>query len=297
MAEKITAQMVKALREQTGAGMMECKKVLTEAEGDIKKAEMLLVSRGQKKAKKSAARTAAEGIIAIQSNENATATVMAEINCETDFAAKDKNLVNFSKQITQLALDKELDNVEALNEQTINGETVNTVRESLVAKIGENVQIRRLIRETTESGQVVGSYVHQQRIGVAVTLLGGDTALAKDLAMHIAALNPKYFRHEDMPKDEIEKQKAVFLEKEEASGKPESIIEKIVEGKIKKIMNEECLVGQPFFKDPDQTVAALLKSNKAEIVRYTRFEVGEGIDVKKLSFADEVAEQARGSNA
>tara|TARA_R110002110_G_scaffold33533_1_gene114828 strand:+ start:148998 stop:149885 length:888 start_codon:yes stop_codon:yes gene_type:complete len=295
MAEKITAQMVKTLREQTGAGMMECKKVLTEAEGDIKKAEMLLVSRGQKKAQKSAARTAAEGMIAIQANEKAT--VIAEINCETDFAAKDENFVNFSTQVTQLCLDNDIDTVEALYEQTINGETVNAVRESLVAKIGENVQVRRILKETTEAGQVVGAYVHRQRIGVAVTLQGGDEALAKDLAMHIAALNPKYFRHEDMPKDEIEKQKAVFLEKEQESGKPANIIEKIVEGKIKKIMNEECLVGQPFFKDPDQTVAALLKSNKAEIVRYTRFEVGEGIEVKKLSFADEVAEQARGSNA
>ncbi len=295
MAQKITAQMVKTLREQTGAGMMTCKKVLTEAEGDIQKAEMLLVSRGQRQAQKSASRTAAEGVIAIKGNSNAT--VMLEINCETDFAAKDENFMGFCQKVIQLCYDKEISTIDTLNEQSIDGEVVNTVRESLVAKIGENVQVRRILRQTAESGQVVGSYVHRQRIGTIVTLQGGDEDLAKDLAMHIAALNPKYFRHEDMPQEDIEKQRAIFLEKEQDSGKPENIIGKIVEGKIKKIMNEECLVGQSFFKDPDHTVAGLLKSRNAEIVRYTRFEVGEGIEVKKLSFADEVAEQARGSNA
>jgi len=295
MAEKITAQMVKTLREQTGAGMMECKKVLTEAEGDIQKAEMLLVSRGQKKAQKSASRTAAEGIIAIQTNDKAA--VMVEVNCETDFAAKDENFTNFGKKITQLCLDNNITTIDALNEQSIDGEAVNVARESLVAKIGENVQVRRILQETATSEQVIGSYVHRQRIGSIVTLQGGDEELAKDLAMHIAALNPKYFRHEDMPQEDIEKQKAIFLEKEQGSGKPDNVIEKIVEGKIKKIMNEECLVGQSFFKDPDHTVAGLLKSRNAEIVRYTRFEVGEGIEVEKLSFADEVAQQARGSNA
>lgn len=290
MAEKITAQMVKSLREQTGAGMMECKKALTEAEGDIKKAEMILVSRGQKKAQKSAARTAAEGVIVVMGKDNAN--VMIEINCETDFVARDENFNKFCHDICEFCLANQIDTAEGLDEKSMNGETVLSIRESLIAKIGENIQVRRIHLEKVDADKSIGSYVHRSRIGAQVVLTGSNEALAKDLAMHIAALNPKYFRHEDMPQEEINKQKDLFLEQEKESGKPDNVVEMIVEGKIKKMMNEECLVGQPFFKDPDQTVAKLLKSNNTEIVHYTRYEVGEGIEVKKMSFADEVAEQA-----
>lgn len=294
MAEKITAQMVKELREQTGAGMMDCKKALEEAGGDREKAELILATRGLKKAQKSASRTAAEGIVVAISN--ATLSTMCEINCETDFVARDENYNEFCNVVASTLLENKIDNVEALNAIKVGDETIEEKRQHLVAKIGENVQIRRINTIHIDAGQVAGAYVHRNRIGVQVLLKGGDEALAKDIAMHIAAMNPEYMTVEEMPQDRIAEQKALLMEQEQSSGKPENVIEKIVEGRLRKLINENCLMGQAFFKDPDQTIAALLKNNSAEIIRYVRFEVGEGIEVEKLSFADEVMAQARGSN-
>lgn len=292
MAQKITAQMVKELRESTGAGMMDCKKALTEAEGDMAKAELVLASKGLKKAQKSASRTAAEGVIVIQSNANLSS--MCEVNCETDFVARDESFNQFCQDIMVVVLENNIDTVEALNSATLGNETVEQRRQNLVAKIGENIQVRRIHNLKIEAGHCAGAYIHRNRIGVQTLVKGGDEELAKDIAMHIAAMNPQYMKAEDMPKERVDEQRNLLLEQEKDSKKPADIIEKIVEGKLRKQLNEICLMGQPFFKDPDQTVAALLKSKGAELVTYTRFEVGEGIEVNKMSFADEVMAQARG---
>lgn len=294
MADKITAQMVKDLREQTGAGMMDCKKALQEAEGDMGKAELILATRGLKKAQKSASRTAAEGILVIKSN--ATLSSMCEINCETDFVARDESFNEFCDLVISTILENKTNDIETLGAITVGTETIEEKRQNLVAKIGENVQIRRINNVAISADQVIGAYVHRNRIGVQVLLKGGDETLAKDIAMHIAAMNPQYMTADQMPAEKISEQKALLMEQEASSGKPQNVIEKVVEGRLRKIMNEICLMGQPFFKDPDQTIAGLLKNKGAEIVQYVRFEVGEGIEVKKLSFADEVMAQARGSN-
>ncbi len=295
MADKISAQMVKDLRDQTGAGMMECKKALQEAEGDMAKAELILVTRGLKKAQKSASRTAAEGVILVQSN--ATFSSMCEINCETDFVARDENFNGFCNLVISTILEQKISDVEALAQCQIAGESIEEKRQNLVAKIGENVQIRRINNIVINPGFVVGGYIHRGRIGVQAVLKGGDEALAKDLAMHIAAMNPQYIDSSEMPEERVAEQKAYLLEQEQSSGKPANVIEKIVEGKLGKVLNEFCLMGQPFFKEPDLTIAALLKKNGAEMVEFIRYEVGEGIEVKKANFADEVMAQARGNNA
>lgn len=292
MAEKITAQMVKTLREQTGAGMMDCKKALTESGGDMAKAEQVLASKGLKKAQKSAGRTAAEGVIKIQSNGQLSA--MCEFNCETDFVARDESFNQFCDSVMQLILENKSDDVAALSELSMGNESVETTRQNLVAKIGENIQIRRINNIAIESDCCAGAYVHRNRIGVQTILKGGNEALAKDIAMHIAAMNPQYMSIEAMPQESVQAQRELLMEQEKDSKKPADIIEKIVDGKLRKSLNEICLMGQAFFKDPDQTIAKLLQTNKAELVQYVRFEVGEGIEVKKMSFADEVMAQARG---
>lgn len=293
MAEKITAQMVKELREKTDAGMMDCKKALEEAQGDMAKAEVILASKGLKKAQKSASRTAAEGVIVIQSNAHLSA--MCEINCETDFVARDESFGAFCQTVIAAILQHKLDDVAQVADVKVDNETIEEKRQALVAKIGENIQVRRINIIALTDDQHIGEYIHRQRIGVQVLLKGGNSDLAKDIAMHIAAMNPQYVNADDMPADRIEEQRAVLMEQESGSGKPANVIEKIVEGKLRKLQNEICLMGQPFFKDPDQTIAQLLKTNGAELVRFVRFAVGEGIDVKKMSFADEVMAQARGN--
>lgn len=289
---EITATMVKELRERTGAGMMECKKALVEAKGDIKQAEEIIAKSGHKKVAKSAGRTAAEGKIVIASTHNRA--VMLEINCETDFVARDENFSKFAQQISDIALTKKLDDMDQLVAAQINNTTVEQTRQELIARLGENIQVRRIQAIDASSSQKIGAYVHLTRIGALVLIEGGTDELAKDLAMHIAAMKPQYIAFEDVPADIVAKEKEIQMVIAEKSGKPANIIEKIVAGQLQKKFNEICLLGQAFFKDPDQSIGQYLSKNKASVKSFTRFEVGEGIEVIKKSFEEEVMEQARG---
>jgi len=295
MAE-ITAEMVKNLRERTGAGMMECKKALVEAKGDMSQAEDIIAKSGNKKADKSASRTAAQGRIAIANSH--TSAVMIEINCETDFVARDNGFMQFCQAVADLALAKECQSVDTLLSLPFDSSgNVEEARKAAIVRIGENIQIRRLHFVKAESMQRIGSYIHNARIGTLVLLEGGNEELAKDLAMHIAAMKPQYISPTEIPAAIIEKEHAIFMERAKQSGKPDNILEKIVQGQLQKQANEICLLGQPFFKDPDKTIEGLLKSLNAKILAMLRFEVGEGIEVVKKSFEEEVMEQARGSKA
>jgi elongation factor Ts len=290
----VTAAMVKELRERTGAGMMECKKALVEANGDMETAEDIIAKSGHKKAAKSASRTAAEGRIVIASNPQNAAVV--EINCETDFVARDENFVQFAQQIAEKVLATSIVDTDKLLEASMDGKTIEDARKNLITRLGENIQIRRMKVMNAQPSQRIGQYVHNARIGTLVLVEGGDDALAKDLAMHVAAMKPQFVSQDEVPAKTIAKEKEIMMERAKQSGKPENILEKIVEGQLQKHLNELCLIGQPFFKDPDQTVTQLLKSKNAKVLQMIRFEVGEGIEVVKKSFEEEVA-QARGSNS
>ncbi|MBI2790791.1 MAG: elongation factor Ts [Gammaproteobacteria bacterium] len=290
----VTAAMVKELRERTGAGMMECKKALVEANGDMETAEDIIAKSGHKKAAKSASRTAAEGRIVIASNPQNAAVV--EINCETDFVARDENFVQFAQQIAEKVLATGIVDADKLLEASMDGKTIEDARKNLITRLGENIQIRRMKVMNAQTSQRIGQYVHNSRIGTLVLVEGGDDALAKDLAMHVAAMKPQFVSQDEVPAKTIAKEKEIMMERAKQSGKPENILEKIVEGQLQKHLNEHCLIGQPFFKDPDQTVTQLLKSKNAKVLQMIRFEVGEGIEVIKKSFEEEVA-QARGSNS
>jgi elongation factor Ts len=279
---EITAAMVKELRERTGGGMMECKKALVEANGDMTAAADILVQKGEGKAAKSATRVAAQGRISIATAPNAAA--MTEVNCETDFVARDENFIPFCQQVTDIALKEgisENDKLFAASYDT--GVTVEDARKSLISRIGENIQIRRVHYAKANANERIGSYIHQGRIGVLITIEGGNDALAKDLAMHIAAMKPQYLTAQSVPEAIVNKEKEILLERVKESGKPESVLEKIVSGQLQKYLNEICLEGQPFFKDPDQTIAAVVNAANAKLV-----EIGEGIEVIKTSFEDEV---------
>ncbi|MBS0286323.1 MAG: elongation factor Ts [Proteobacteria bacterium] len=293
MAE-VTAAMVKDLRERTGAGMMECKKALVEANGDMQAAEEIIAKSGHKKAAKTASRTAAEGRIVIATNPQAA--IVLEVNCETDFVARDESFVKFAQSVATLALDKNVLDIEKLNETALEAnQSVEEVRKALIARLGENIQVRRLSELKAQANERIGSYVHNARIGTLVLVSGGNEQLAKDLAMHIAAMRPQFIKIEDVPENIVAKEKEIMLERAKQSGKPENILEKIVQGMLHKHFGEVCLTGQPFFKDPDQTIGALLKANNANVLKMIRFEVGEGIEVVKKSFEEEVMAQARGS--
>ncbi len=286
----ITASQVKELREQTGAGMMECKKALVESDGDMQAAIEHLRKSGLAKADKKSARVAAEGVIVHASEGNRT--VLVEINSETDFVAKDDNFRAFAEEVAGLAVGH--DSVEALNEATFSdGNSVEEARKKLVAKVGENVQVRRLVHMDAGDG-VVACYIHGGRIGAMVGLEGGDEELARDIAMHIAALNPAYRDAADVPEEETRKEKDVLIAQAQDSGKPADIIEKMVTGRLNKRLAEITLTGQPFVKDGDITVGKLLKSKGASVREFTRLEVGEGIEKSEDDFAAEVMQQARG---
>ncbi|MGD8526237.1 MAG: translation elongation factor Ts [Thioalkalispiraceae bacterium] len=288
----ITAAQVKELRERTGVGMMECKKALTETDGDIDAAIELLRKSGQAKADKKAGRTAAEGLVVIRiSDDNKTAAVV-EVNCETDFAAKDENFSGFVNTLADHILATKPADMDALMASTMNGETVEEALKNLIAKVGENMNIRRF--EIIEGKGNFASYMHGVRIGVLVDLQGGDEALGKDLAMHIAASRPICVAEDDVPQEAIDKEKEIFAAQAAESGKPADIIEKMISGRIKKFLKEITLLGQPFVKDPDQTVEKLLKDANASVVQFIRYEVGEGIEKKQENFADEVAAQIKG---
>jgi elongation factor Ts len=279
---------VKELRERTGAGMMDCKKALVEAGGDIDGAAELLRKAGAAKADKKASRVAAEGLVLVASAGGKHALV--EVNSETDFVAKDDNFRAFAELVGGVVVAAAPADVEALMALDAGGQTVEGARQGLVAKVGENIAVRRF--EVLESAATVGAYVHMDRIGVLVELQGGDEALARDLAMQVAATSPRYVSVDDVPEDELAKEREILSAQAAQEGKPAEIIEKMVTGRLRKHFDEVTLVGQAFVKDPDKRVGDLLKAQRAKVVRFLRFEVGEGIEKKKDDFGKEVAELA-----
>jgi len=286
----VTASMVKELRERTGAGMMECKKALVETDGDMDAALDLLRKTGLAKADKKASRVAAEGQVVLASNEGEA--VMVEVNSETDFAAKDANFLAFAKAVAANALAGGSTDVEALMASDMDGASVEVGRQALIAKIGENIQVRRIARMSSNGN--IGAYIHGGRIGVLVELEGGDIEVARDVAMHIAAMNPEYIDVDDVPADVLEKEKQFLISQAADSGKPADIIEKMVTGRMRKHLSTITLLGQDFVKDGDVTVGKLLKQNGASVKGFTRLEVGEGIEKKEENFADEVMQQVKG---
>ncbi len=291
---QITAAMVKELRQRTGAGMMECKKALTETDGDMEKAIEQMRISGLAKADKKSDRTAADGVVVVTLTDDSKNVSMVEINSETDFVAKGDDFKGFAAAVGKAALNSAPADVEALNATEVDGGTVDHVRKELIAKIGENIQVRRFVTRKNSEG-IFGKYLHGDRIGVICEVSGGDSALAKDIAMHIAASKPVCIDESGVPADTLAKEKSILMAEAEGSGKPAEIIEKMVEGRLRKYLAEITLVGQPFVKDPDQTVAQLLKAADATVTFFERFEVGEGIEKKTENFAEEVMAQVKGS--
>lgn len=285
----ISASAVKDLREKTGVGMMEAKKALEEAGGDIEKAVDILRKKGLSAAAKKAARVASEGMIA--SAQKGGVGVLIEVNSETDFVSKNEEFQTFAKGLAQLVADKAPADVAALSQLTLDGEIVEAKRNALVQKIGENISIRRFERFQTNDSLAI--YLHGSKIGVMVEYAGGDEQLGKDIAMHIAAVNPSYLSRETVAADAIARERAVCEAQAKESGKPANIIGKIVDGKMEKFYGDNCLLEQIFIKDPDgkQKVKNILKT--ATIKRFTRLQLGEGIEKKKADFAEEVAAQLK----
>jgi elongation factor Ts len=291
----ITAVLVKELRERTGAGMMECKKALVETDGDIDAAIELMRKSGQAKAAKKAGRTAADGVVVMAIADDAKRGVMVEVNCETDFVAKDESFSAFAQTVAERALASEAANVDELGALPFEGDgyaSIVQTREALVAKIGENIQLRRLVRFDDVKGELY-SYRHGVRIGVLVEVEGGDASLGKNIAMHIAATNPMCVSADQVPAQVLEKEKEIFRAQALDSGKPEKIVDKIIDGRVRKYLEEVTLLGQAFVKDRDVTVEKLLGQAGAKVVRFARVEVGEGIEKKQEDFAAEVMAQAR----
>ncbi len=293
---EITAAQVKELRERTGSGLMECKKALVETRGDVDAAIDLMRKQGLVKAGKKSGRIAADGRIVMHVAADGKLGAMLEINSETDFVAKGDDFNAFAEQSLQRAVAaqaQDVDQLLALPYAAGGDSTVDTARKELIAKIGENINLRRLVQYRAKGG-IVGGYMHGIRIGVLVELEGGDAALAKDIAMHIAASRPVAVSEQEVSADVIAKEKEIFSAQAAESGKPAEIIEKMVQGRIKKFLAEVTLVGQPFVKDPETTVGKLLEKAKARVVRFQRFEVGEGIEKAATDFAAEVMAQVRG---
>lgn len=282
----MSAALVKELRERTGLGLLECKKALAAAGGDIEVAiEELRKSSGMKAAKK-AGRTAADGVVAIRIAEDGKSGVIGEVNSETDFVARDENFAGFVSRVMDKAVELHTDDVSAVAEGDIED-----ARQALVQKIGENISVRRIGVVSATDG-VVGGYVHgNNRIAVLVELAGGNEELAKDVAMHVAAVNPAVVAPADMPEEQLQKEREIYTAQAADSGKPPEIVEKMIEGRVRKYLAENSLTEQAFVKDPDTTVGKLVKAAGASIAGFTRFEVGEGIEVEKVDFAAEVAAQ------
>jgi elongation factor Ts len=282
----MSAALVKELRERTGLGLLECKKALAAAGGDVEVAiEELRKSSGMKAAKK-AGRTAADGVVAIRIAVDGKLGVIGEVNSETDFVARDENFAGFVAQVMDKAVGLQTDDVAA-----VAGDDIEDARQALVQKIGENISVRRIGVVSATDG-VVGGYVHgNNRIAVLVELAGGDEELAKDVAMHVAAVNPAVVSPADMPEELLQKEREIYAAQAADSGKPPEIVEKMIEGRVRKYLSENSLTEQAFVKDPDTTVGKLVKAAGATIAGFTRFEVGEGIEVEKVDFAAEVAAQ------
>jgi elongation factor Ts len=287
----ITAGMVKELRERTGVGMMECKGALTETGGDMEKAVDLLRAKGMAKADKKAGRTAAEGTIAIVMSADKKRAAIVEANCETDFVGKSDEFNEFANAAAQAALDSNATDIDSLlAAKMADGKTVDERRRELIAKIGENMSIRRF--EIIETSGAIGTYRHGDKIGVVVNLEGGDESFGRDLAMHVAASRPIAIDATGVDAETIERERAIAQTKADESGKPANIVEKMVEGAIRKFMEEVTLLSQPFVKDPDTTVGNLLKKNNVTVKHFVRLEVGEGIVKETVDFAAEVAATA-----
>jgi elongation factor Ts len=286
----VSASVVKELRERTGAGMMECKSALVEANGDIEAASEILRTRGQAKADKKASRVAAEGRIELALAADGKSGVIVEINCETDFVARDDNFLRFAAEAARLALAHAPADVAALLALArAGGGTLEDLRKELVAKIGENINIRRF--EVVRATGQLGTYLHGTRIGVLVDVAGGDDELRRDLAMHVAASRPQCVSADDVPADILARERRILAEQAAQEGKPAEIVAKMVEGRLRKYLNEITLLGQPFVKDPDTSVAKLVQSRKATVQHFVRLEVGEGIEKKAANFAEEVRAQ------
>ena len=288
---EITASLVKELRERTGAGMMDCKAALKDANGDIESAIEIMRKSGAAKAAKKAGRIAAEGIISIKQKENNI--VMIEVNCETDFVAKDDNFLSFSEAIVDVIMEHDVNDIDNLLKLNFENQTIEEATQQLVTKIGEKVTIRRF--EKCSITNQVGIYLHGTRIGVVVEIEGGDQELAKDIAMHIAASKPLYINEDNVSKEVLDKEREIYVAQAKESGKPEEIIKKMVDGRIKKYIKEITLLGQPFVKDPDQSIERILKSAEANVLSFIRYEVGEGIEKRSDNFAEEVMSQAKGN--
>lgn len=287
----VTAALVKELRERTGLGMMECKKALVEAEGDIERAIDELRKSGQAKAAKKAGRTAAEGTIALAVSEDGKSAVMVEVNSETDFVARDDNFLNFANKVAQAALAAGEADAAKIAELPVEGGSVEEARQALVQKIGENIQVRRASVLTSEGG--LGAYIHGGKIGVLVSLNGGDAELGKDVAMHVAAVSPMVVKPEEVPEDVLNREKDIIRAQPDMEGKPAEIVEKMLGGRIGKFLKEVSLLEQPFVKNPDTTVGKLVKEQGAEVLSFIRLAVGEGIEKEETDFAAEVAAAAK----
>lgn len=285
----ITAALVKELRERTGLGMMECKKALVEADGNIEAAIDNLRKASGLKAAKKAGRTAAEGVIITRQSADNSEALLLEVNCETDFVARDENFLNFANKVADQAMADKQTDIAALMAGGLEAE-----REALVQKIGEKIDVRRAFL-VGGTGKTVATYVHGGRIGVAVAMEGGNEELGRDVAMHVAAINPQYVSADDVPQDVLDREKEVVAAQAENSGKPAEIIEKMVGGRLKKFVAEISLLEQPFVKDPDTKVGNLVKNAGATLTGFTRLEVGEGIEKEEVDFAAEVAAAAKGS--
>jgi elongation factor Ts len=294
----VTAEAVKALRERTGAGMMECKKALVEANGDLEAAAEAMRKSGLAKADKKAGRVAAEGVVVIERSADGRTAALVEINSETDFVARQPDFQGFAHDVAKLVLATKPADLEALLAAKLaSGKTVEETRRELIARIGENIGVRRF--EIVSGAAPLATYLHGTRIGTVVVIEGGDAALGHDLAMHVAAINPQYLSAEDVPADQVDKEREIFVAQAatdpKLAGKPKDVLVKASEGKLRKFLGEITLLGQPFVKDDKQTVAQVLKGANARVLRFVRFEVGAGIEKKQENFAAEVMAQVRGA--
>jgi len=294
----VTAEAVKALRERTGAGMMECKKALVEANGDLEAAAEAMRKSGLAKADKKAGRIAAEGVVVIERSTDGKSVALVEVNSETDFVAREKDFQSFAASVARAALEAKPASLEALNAVKLPaGQTVEETRRALIARIGENIGVRRF--EVVSGSAPLGTYLHGSRIGTVVVFEGGDPSLGHDLAMHVAAINPQYLSAEDVPADQVEKEREIFIAQAatdpKLQGKPKEVLLKASEGKLRKFLGEITLLGQPFVKDDKQAVSEVLKRSNAKVLRFVRYEVGAGIEKKQEDFAAEVMAQVRGA--
>ena len=288
---EITASLVKELRERTGAGMMDCKVALSDARGDIEIAIEVMRKSGAAKAAKKAGRIAAEGIISIKLNENDI--VILEVNCETDFVTKDESFLSFVDSVIQVISNNNVSDVDELLKLNSGNQTIEEANQQLIAKIGEKITIRRFQKSSIQNQ--TGTYLHGIRIGVIVEIKGGSEELAKDIAMHIAASRPLFINEDQISQEILDKEKEIYAAQAQESGKPADIVEKMVEGRLKKFIKEITLLGQPFVKDPEKSIEKILKSSNAKVLSFIRYEVGEGIEKRADNFAEEVMSQAKGS--